>query len=584
MIIRRDLAARCHQRACCVYSRILVLSIFAIGGGLLLLSEARAEAGGAYQYPKTRKVDHVDEYHGVKVPDPYRWLEDLDSADTKKWVDAQNRVTNAYLESIPERGRIRDRLAELWNYQRYSVPWKKGGRYFIYLNDGLQNHSVLYTMDSLDGEMRALLDPNKLSEDGTISLSGTAVSEDGKYLAYGLSEDGSDWQSWRVRDIATGKDLEDHLKWIKFSGASWSRDGKGFYYSRYSEPKAGGKFEDVNYYNKLYYHRIGDAQSKDDLIYERPDKKKWGFNGYVTDDGRYLIINVRLGTERNNLIFFKDLARPDSKIVELIPEFKASYSFIDNSETMFWFRTDDEAPKGRVIGIDITKPDRANWKEIIPASRDTLRSVSVVGDRFLATYLSNAASVVKMFGLDGNRLGKLDVPELSSVSGLGGKRSDPETFYKVVGFTDPGTIFRYDVSSGKSTMFKQPNMKFDPYDFQIRQLECWTKDQTRVPIFLIHLKGIRRDGDNPTYMYGYGGFNIPITPRFSVPWLVWMEMGGVFAQPNLRGGGEYGQEWHEAGMLERKQNVFDDFIAAADWLIDSGYTRPDRLGIAGGSN
>lgn len=542
------------------------------------------ESGGGYEYPKTRKVDHVDEYHGVKVPDPYRWLEDIDSTETEQWVKAQNRVTNAYLDSIPERDAIRERLSELWNYKRYSVPSKKGGRYFIYINDGLQNHSVLYSMKSLDEEPKPLLDPNKLSDDGTVSLSSTAISHNGKYLAYGLSEDGSDWQSWHVREIESGKDLDDHLKWIKFSGASWSPDDKGFFYSRYSEPKEGSELEDVNYFNKLYYHRLGTPQSDDVLVYERPDKKKWGFGGYVTDDGRYLIINVRLGTERNNLIFYKDLSSPDNKIVELISEFEASYSFIDNDGTKFWFRTDDKAPKGRVIQIDISKPERENWKELIPASRDTLRSVSVVGDRFLATYLSNAVNVVKMFKLDGERLGKLELPELSSISGLGGKRGDPETFYKVIGFTDPGTIYRYDVATGKSTKFKQPKMNFDPFDFQIRQLDCYTKDRTRVPIFLVHMKGIKRNGENPTYLYGYGGFNIPITPRFSVPYIVWMEMGGVIAVANIRGGGEFGKEWHLAGTKINKQNCFDDFIASAEYLIKNGITSSDKLAIGGGSN
>jgi prolyl oligopeptidase len=535
-------------------------------------------------YPLTRKVDQIDEYHGVQVPDPYRWLEDPDSDETKAWVEAENAVTFKYLNQIPVREKIKQRLTQLWDYEKYGIPFKKGNRYFYFKNDGLQNQSVLYTLTSLAGEAKVLLDPNKLSEDGTVALSDIAISEDGNFMAYGLSTSGSDWQEWKVRDVETGEDLADDLKWIKFSGASWTHDGQGFFYSRYDEPNEATKLEDVNYFQKLFYHPLGTPQSEDILIYHRPDQKEWGFNGGVTEDGRYLIISVWRGTEPKTLVFYKDLTNPDAQVVELINEFEASYSFIDNDGSIFWFRTDLDAPRGRVIAIDINNAARENWQEILPQADEVLEGIGVLNNQFVADYLKDAHTQIKIFDLNGNFVREVALPGLGSASGFDGKRYDTETFYSFTGFTTPPTIYRYDMVSGESSIFRQPQVDFNPDDYETKQVFYCSKDGTQIPMFITHKKGIQLDGNNPTFLYGYGGFNYSLTPGFSVGQLVWMEMGGVDVVANLRGGGEYGEEWHQAGMKLQKQNVFDDFIAAAEWLIANNYTSTEKLAIAGGSN
>ena len=535
-------------------------------------------------YPKARKGDQVDLYHETKVPDPYRWLEDPDSSESRAWIAAQNRLTFSYLKQIPERAAIKKRLTEIWDYEKYQLYYKEGDRYFFKKNDGLQNQDVLYTVSSLDGRPTVLLDPNKLSEDGTVSLRGWQPSDDGKLLAYGLSTSGSDWQEWKVRDVATGADLDDHLRWVKFSGASWTKDGKGFFYSRYDEPDKDATLQGLNYFQKLFYHRLGTPQSDDVLIYDRPDEKEWGFDGSVTDDGRYLIITVWKGTGPKKLVFYKDLQDKGSKVVELIREFEAAYSFIEHDGPIFWFRTDLDAPRYRVIAIDITRPERDHWKEIIPQGANTLRSVRLVGGRFIASYLKDAHSRVKVFDTRGGFVRAVELPGMGRAYGFGGKTDDPETFYGYTGFTDPAMIFRYDVETGKSTVFRRPTVDFNADDFVTRQVFFRSKDGTKVPMFITHKKGITLDGRNPTLLYGYGGFNIPITPGFSSKYIVWMEMGGVYAVANLRGGGEYGKEWHDAGKKLNKQNVFDDFIAAAEWLIDKKYTSKQKLAIHGGSN
>ena len=543
-----------------------------------------AFAAQSFAYPKTRQTNQVDDYHGIKVADPYRWLEDDNSAETKKWVEAQNAVTFAYLEQIPERKIIKDRLTRLWNFERYGVPFKEGGHYFFTRNDGLQNQSILYTTDSLEAVPRVLLDPNKFSADGTVAMSGYDISEDGRLMAYGIAGAGSDWQKWRVRDVRSGKDLGDVIQWVKFSNASWTKDGKGFFYSRYDEPKPGEQLRGVNYFQKLFYHHLGTPQAEDKLIYERRDHKDWGFGGGVTDDGQYLIIHVSQGTDTRNRIFYQDLQAAESGVVELLNDFDAEYSFIDNDGPRFWFRTDLKAPRGRVIEINLTKPERANWKEIIPESADTLGGVSMVNNQFIANYLKDAHSQVKIFSLEGRYLRDVELPGIGSVSGLSGKRTDTETFYSFTGFTTPGTIYRYDLKAGASSIFRRPNFECDPSRFETTQVFYESKDGTRVPMFITHKKGLKLDGNNPTLLYGYGGFNISITPSFSVSRLVWLELGGVYAVANLRGGGEYGEEWHQAGMKQHKQNVFDDFIAAAEWLIANKYTSPPKLAIKGGSN
>lgn len=535
-------------------------------------------------YPESATVTQVDDYHGVKVADPYRWLEDLDSEQTRAWVEAQNEVTFGYLEEIPARERIGRRLTELWDYEKYGIPFKQGGRYFLTKNDGLQNQSVLYTMDSLDGPPRILLDPNKLSKDGTVALTSYAISEDGKLMAYGLSTAGSDWQEWRVRDVQTGQDLSDHLEWVKFSGASWTHDGQGFFYSRYDEPEEGTELAAANYYHKLFYHRLGTPQSQDALTYERPDEKEWGFDGEVTEDGRFLIITVWKGTQRENLVSYKDLAAPGSEVVELINAFEAAYHFVGNDGPVFWFHTDLEAPRSRVLAINVASPARENWRELIPQAPETLRNVSVVNDMFVCSYLKDAHTQVKVFDLQGDFVREATFPSLGTAVGFGGKRRYKETFYGFTGFTYPTTIYRYDMVTGESTVFRRPQVDFEPDDYVTRQVFYRSKDGTRVPMFITHKKGLKLDGRAPTYLYGYGGFNAALTPWFSVSNLVWMEMGGVYAVANIRGGGEYGKTWHEAGKKLNKQNCFDDFIAAAEWLIANRYTCKEKLAIGGGSN
>ncbi|MGI9107879.1 MAG: prolyl oligopeptidase family serine peptidase [Pyrinomonadaceae bacterium] len=535
-------------------------------------------------YPTAKKVEQVDDYHGTKVADPYRWLEDLDSADTKSWVEAQNKLTNAYLAEIPARQKIKERLTKLWNYERYGIPFREGSRYFYAKNDGLQNQSVFYTVAALGEEPRVLLDPNKLSADGTVALAGTAISRDGKLMAYGLSASGSDWSEWRVRNVETGQDLPDTVKWVKFSGASWTPDGKGFFYSRYDEPKAGAKMASVNEYQKLYYHRLGTPQAEDALIYERKDQKEWGFSGDVTEDGRYLIVHVWVGTDSKNRIYYKDLQTKDAPIVKLLDDFDAAYNFIDNDGPIFWFMTDKDAPRYKIIAVDTRRPERENWKTIIPEAAETIDGVNVVNNMFVLSYLKDARSLVKVHQTDGAPVREVALPGIGTASGFGGKRTDKETFYSYSGYTTPTTIYRYDLTTGQSSVFRQPKVDFDPNGYETKQIFYTSKDGTRVPMFITHKKGLKLDSTNPTLLYGYGGFNSSETPGFSVGRLVWMEMGGVYAVANLRGGGEYGKEWHEAGMKLKKQNVFDDFIAAAQWLISNKYTATPKLAIFGGSN
>jgi prolyl oligopeptidase len=535
-------------------------------------------------YPQTAKVDHVDDYHGTKVSDPYRWLEDDNSPQTASWVEAQNKVTFGYLEQIPQRQQLRERLTRLWNYERYGVPFKEGGRYVFSKNSGLQNQSVLYTVKSLDEEPRLLLDPNQLSADGTVALGPYSISEDGRFLAYSLSTAGSDWQEFKVRDIESGQDLPDHIRWVKSSGASWTKDAKGFFYSRYDEPASTNQFKGVNYFHKLYYHKLGTPQSDDPLIYHRPDQKEWGFSGGVTDDGRYLVIHVWQGTDTRNRLFYLDLEQGGGKVVELLNDFDADYSFIDNIGTVFYLRTDLNAPRGRVIAIDVAQPARANWREVLPQTSDRLQGASLVHNQLVALYLKDAHTDVRIYDLDGKPVRRVELPGIGTAGGFAGKRGDAETFYAFTGFTTPTTIYRYDLATGLSTVFRQPKVDFDPTHFETRQVFYTSKDGTRVPMFITHQRGLTLNGRNPTVLYGYGGFDISLTPVFSVSTVVWMELGGVYAVPNLRGGGEYGKEWHEGGMKLRKQNVFDDFLAAAEWLIANKYTSREKLAISGGSN
>ena len=538
----------------------------------------------AFNYPEARKSDQVDDYHGVKVADPYRWLEDPDSPESRAWIDAENKLTFDFLGKIPERDSIRKRITELWDYEKFGVPFKEKNRYFVTRNTGLQNQNVLFVANNLKSQPRELLDPNTLAKDGTIALGGLAVSDDARLMAYGLAASGSDWQTWKVRDIDTGKDRPDELKWIKFSGASWLKDGSGFFYSRYDQPDEKKELRSQVYNQKLFFHKLGTPQSADTLIYQRPDEKEWLFNGEVTDDGRYLIITVSKGTNPHNRIFYKDLSTGATKVVELLPSGDAAWHFIDNDGTTFFFQTDLEAPLGRIVAIDISQPLPAKPREVVPQSGDKLEGVTLVGERFIANYLHDAHSQVKLFKPDGSPDGELTLPGIGTAAGFPGKRHDNETFYSFTSFTTPTTIFRYDFGKRVSEVLYTPQLKFDPASYTTEQVFYHSADGTRVPMFISYKKGMKRDGQNPTYLYGYGGFDISITPAFNPALLQWMEMGGTYAVANLRGGGEYGEKWHEAGEKHLKQNVFDDFIAAAEYLINEKYTSTPRLAIGGGSN
>jgi prolyl oligopeptidase len=537
----------------------------------------------AIQYPDTRKADVIDELHGTSVPDPYRWLEDDNSEETKAWVAAQNQVTEDFLTTIPQRGEIRKRLADLWNFERTGSPQEFGGKWFFTHNTGLQNQSVLKVSETLDGEGRLLLDPNTLSEDGTVALANFRPSEDGKLLAYSISRGGSDWNEILVRDVATGKDTGDHLKWVKFSGLSWAKDGSGFYYSRYDAPAEGAALTQKNEFQKLCFHKIGTPQSEDILIYERTDKPRWGFGAGLTEDGKFLIIHVSEGTDPKNRVFFKE-AKGDGKVLELLRDADASYDFVGNDGDLFFFRTDLKSPRHRVIAIDVKNPARESWKEIIPESKDLLQGVTMVGGKLACEFLRDARSAITIYGLDGKKVRDVELPGIGSAGGFEGRKKDKETFYSFTSFTDPGAIYRYNLETGESKLWKRPKVGFAGAAYETKQVFVPSKDGTKVPVFITHKKGIKLDGSHRLLLSGYGGFNISLSPGFSIGRAVWLERGGILAVANLRGGGEYGSEWHLAGTRLRKQNVFDDFIAAGEWLVKEKYTQPSKLAIQGGSN
>ncbi|MEJ2208392.1 MAG: prolyl oligopeptidase family serine peptidase [Anaerolineae bacterium] len=543
----------------------------------------------AFEYPETKTVDQIDDYHGTLVPDPYRWLEDTNAPDTRAWIEAQNELTFQFLGQIPEREGLRRRLTELWDYPKAWAPVKRGGGYFQLRNSGLQNQDVLYVLESLDAEPCLLLDPNTLSEDGTVALTGWSVSPDGRWLAYATSAGGSDWLTWRVRDVDSGQDLPDVVEWSKFSGAAWRRDGSGFYYSAYDAPPPGEDYTGVNYFQKLYFHRLGTAQAEDELVYERPDQKEWGFAGDVTEDGRYLILSVWQGTDVRNRLFYRDL-EAGGPVVELIPDLEAAYAFVGNDGPVFYLRTDLDAPRGRLIAVDTTRPAREGWRTVIPQGEDVLEGLAMVHDEFVALYLHDAHHRLERFDREGRSLGEIALPTLGAIPSNGsflnltGRREDDELFYGFWSFLHPVTLFRYDFESGASEQIFRPPLDFDPGPYVTRQVFVESGDGTRVPMFLTHRRDLVADGRNRTLLYGYGGFNIALTPSFAVSRLVWLESGGVLAWANLRGGSEYGEEWHQAGMLHNKQNVFDDMIACAGYLVEQGITTPSRLAIMGGSN
>jgi prolyl oligopeptidase len=539
-----------------------------------------------YKYPQAKQAAQVDDFFGTKIADPYRWLEDSDAPDTRAWIDAQNALTSAYLNGIPERERIGRRLWALWDYERYGVPSREGRWYIFSRNSGRQNQNVIYKAASLDAPPEVLIDPNTLSADGTVALGPMAFTDDGRHLAYAVSSAGSDWQEWRVRDVATGRDLPDLVKWSKFSGASWLKDGSGFYYSRYDAPKGGTLLQAVNKHQKVYFHAVGTAQDQDALVYERPDKPDWGFGAEVTDDGRFLLVYQTEGTENRNRVFLRDLKAPQGGIEPFLNEFDAAYTVVGNDADTFYVLTNQGAPRYRLVAINRSKPSPSAWKTIVPEApgTDVLESATMVNNQFVTMWMTDAHSAVRFFSLAGEKRADLALPGLGTVAGFSGRRAHTEGFYAFTSFTYPTTIFRYDFAAGASTVFKQPAVDFDAAQYETVQVFYPSKDGTKIPMFLTFRKGLARNGQNPAYLYGYGGFNVPALPAFSPAMAAWLEMGGIYAVANLRGGGEYGQAWYDAGRLKNKQNVFDDFIAAAEYLVRERYTSTPKLAIAGGSN
>jgi len=544
-------------------------------------------ADSTIRYPETKRGDLVETLHGTPVADPYRWLEDdvRKNPEVRNWVDAQSKLTADYLKAIPQREAIQKKLTELWNYEKIGVPSKHGERYYFFKNDGLQNQSVFYSQETLDGPAKVLMDPNTWSKDGTIALGSVSFSDDGKLVAYATSEAGSDWTTWKVKDTATGKNLDDELKWVKFSGLAWTKDGKGFFYSRFDEPKKDAQFQSLNLNQKLMFHKLGTTQAEDVIVYQRPDQPTWSFYGNVTDDGKWLVFTARTGTDARNRLYVKDLSKPLTEApVEVVDNFDNEYTLVEGIGSVLYFKTDLKAPNGRVIAIDMAKSDKNSWKEIIPEAKEALRGVGLVGGHLIASYLKDAKTQVKLFDPAGKFVREVVFPGIGTATGFDGKPSESETFYSFSGYATPPTIYRYDVKTGESALLRQAKVKFDPALYETKQVFYPSKDGTKIPMFITSKKGIKLDGNNPTLLYGYGGFNIPMTPAFSIPIATWIDMGGVYAVANLRGGGEYGKDWHKAGTKERKQNVFDDFIAAAEYLIAEKYTTTPKLAIRGGSN
>ncbi len=548
---------------------------------IALLFMTQCKQDRPLEYPETRMDDITDNYFGTEVPDPYRWLEDDNSAETKAWVKAQNQVTFGYLEEIPFRDKINERLTDLWNYERYSTPWKKGDYYFYFKNDGMQNQSVLYVREGLEGESRVLLDPNEMSEEGIISLGSMGVSKDSRYLAYSISEGGSDWNEIFVIEIATGKILDDHIKWVKFSGVSW--EGDGFYYSRYDEPATGEELSASNEYQKVYYHQLGTSQDEDRLVHWNPDHPRRNYGAGTTDDERFVILSESQST-RGNALYVKDNQKNGSGFVKIIDGFENSSTVIDNIDGKLLVMTNHSAPMNRVVLIDPNQPQPSNWKEILPETEHVLRNVSLIGGKIIATYLEDAHSKAYIHAMDGTLEDEIELPALGSLGSFSGNKDENTAFFSFSSFNFPASIFKFDVSTNTYEEYFAPDLDFTPSDYEVKQIFYTSKDGTRVPMFVVHKKGIELNGENPTLLYGYGGFNASMTPGFSMSRLILLENGGVYVMANLRGGGEYGKSWHDAGRQLNRQNVFDDFIAAAEHLIEEGYTSPEKLAIQGGSN
>ncbi|WP_245395459.1 prolyl oligopeptidase family serine peptidase [Anthocerotibacter panamensis] len=533
-----------------------------------------------FNYPATRRDDVADDYHGTSVCDPYRWLEDPEATQT--WVAAQNQQTTHYLQDSDCRAILQTRLIQLWNYPRYSVPVKEGNRYFFFKNDGLQNQYVLYTQRHLEEEPQVVLDPNLLSPDGTVSMVSRSFSKDGRLLAYGLSQSGSDCQEIHIRTVDTRTDYDEVLHWCKFPGLAWRHDGMGFFYNRFPAVGTVPKAEE-NYYNRVYYHQLGTLQDEDLLVYEQPEAKELSFTPLVTDDGEYLILHVTQGTNSKNRIYYRAVASSEP-FIYLLDKADASYRFIGNTGSIFYFHTNLQAPCGRIVAIDLHHPAPEHWQEVIPEKSAVISFVTLVCDQLVVAYLHEAHHRLQFYTRQGVFLRELALPTMGAIAGLSGRCEDTEMFLSFTSFLYPPSIFRYDFMTEELTLFRGAEIQFDPAGYETQQVFFTSKDGTRVPMFLTHRKGLVLDGTHPTLLYGYGGFTVDVLPSFSVSRLLWLEAGGVYASVNLRGGSEYGEAWHQAGMLANKQNVFDDFIAAAEWLIAQGYTRPERLASNGGSN
>jgi prolyl oligopeptidase len=532
-------------------------------------------------YPETRKTDHVDVYFGNTIADPYRWLENDTSAETAAWVEAENKVTNEYLAKIPFRDKIHKRLETLWDYPKQSAPFKKGKWIFFQKNDGMQNQNVLYVQEGLKGTPRILLDPNTLSADGTVALGDLNPSRDGSYLAVSINKAGSDWTEYYVYDVASGKKLNDKIEWVKFSGASWL--GDGFYYSRYDAPGKGKELSNKNEYHKVYFHKLGTPQSDDKLIYENRNYPLRNYYAGVTEDERFLILSESESTSGNSL-YVRDMAKAGSNFVKIADGFKNEYGVIDNIGDKLLIKTNDGAPKSKLVLVDPANPAAAKWKTIIPEKPEVLQWVSICGGRLFANYMKDATDIVYSYDFEGKQLGEVSFPVPGTITSFNGEKRDNTVFYGFTSFTYPTTIFTYDVAQNASEVFYKPPIDFDASKYVSKQVFYTSKDGTKIPMFIVHKKGLRMNGNNPTLLYGYGGFSASMTPGFSISRLLLFENGGVFAMPNIRGGGEYGEEWHEAGTKLKKQNVFDDFIAAAEYLIKEKYTSPEKLAISGGSN
>ena len=533
------------------------------------------------KYPDTKKGNVIDDYFGIKINDPYQWLENDTAADVNAWVDQQNKLTQDYLAQIPFRDKIKTRLTEIWNYPKYSSPFKEGDYYYFFKNDGLQNQSVLYRQKGTNAEPEIFIDPNKLSADGTASLASLTFSKDHKFCAVGIAQSGSDWNEIFVMDVSTKQKTSDVIKWVKFSGATWYKNG--FYYSRYDEPTKGKEYSNANEFMKIYYHELGKSQQDDRLIYEDKAHPLRYFNAGVTEDERYLIVNVSEGTSGSEILV-RDLTQPNAEFITVFKGFENNYSIIDNVGDRILALTDFGAPRYRLVLVDPLNPESKNWKDVIPQGTDLLEGVSTCGGKLFATYLKDASTRLYSYDMNGQNKKEITLPGIGTASGISGKKEDKEAFYTFTSFTNPGEIYRYNLTNGKSELFRKTEVKFNANDFETKQVFYPSKDGTKIPMFIMHKKGLKLDGNNPTLLYAYGGFNISLTPSFSVSRIMFLENGGVYAIANLRGGGEYGEDWHKAGMLDKKQNVFDDFIAAAAFLIKEKYTSSAKLAINGGSN